>query len=186
MVREVFVKGNAHQRTASSSSAAMVTLHCTVRVLKRFRFKVADDLPPSTTVLGSWYANLLNLGRQRYVLCVSARTLLPVLVPARNSEFPARLGVYVAAVLTDLGVPQPAINEEVHQMEVVDVGRTQDRSILGVMNDFARMAPYHDAHDSPIEISLWLGDTPSGPLDYASPIARTCEAFSVPEPPRSW
>ena len=161
----------------------MITLRCTARVVVRFRLQVLDEPRSSTTVLGSWYANLLNFGRQRLVLCVSERTLLPVLVPARNSEFPGRLPHYVAVLLDHLGIPRASVVEEVGRMSPFEVGRTQDRRVLGVINDFGRMAPYHLPNASPLETSLWLAETPSGPLDYASPIRRTCEAFHVPAPP---
>ena len=61
------------------------------------------------------------------------------------------------------------------------VGKTRDRSLLGVMNDFVRMASYSLARESALETSLWLGQAPSG-LGYASAVGRTCEAFGVTEP----
>lgn len=161
----------------------MIIIRCTGRVRRRFRLEVAHEPQESSTILGSWYANLLNFERQRHVLCVSERTSLPVLVPARNSEFPNRLPEYVGQILAHLAIPQAAIEEEVREMSPMEVGRTQDRSLLGVMNDFARMAPHYLAHGSVLETSLWLGQAPSGPLGYASAIRRTHEAFGVREPP---
>ncbi len=160
----------------------MIIIRCTGRVRKRFGLKVAGELQDSTTVLGSWYANLLNFGPQRHVLCISERTCLPVLVPARNAEFPHRLPEYVGEILGHLSIPRSAIDLEIEEMSVMSVGKTLDRSLLGVMNDFARMASYSLAQESALETSLWLGQAPSGPLGYASAIARTCEAFGVTEP----
>ena len=57
----------------------MITFRCTKRVIERFRIEPVDDAPASTGILGDWYANLLNVGSQRLVLCVSERTLLPVI-----------------------------------------------------------------------------------------------------------
>ena len=53
----------------------MFTLRCTKKLLTRM--KVRPDLRPplSTTKLGDWYADVLNLGRERLVLCVSELTL---------------------------------------------------------------------------------------------------------------
>lgn len=161
----------------------MITVRCTARALKRFGLRAEEDPPPSTTILGSWYATLLNFGPQRHVLCVSERTLLPVLVPARNAEFPGRLSHHLGAFLQRLGVPRPAINSEIDEMSPIFVGRTQSRSILGVMNDFGRMATYDLDSASPADTSYWLGATPSGPLNYDSPIQRTCASFGV-TPPR--
>ena len=41
---------------------------------------------PADTVLGDWYANLIRIGRIQVVLAVSERSLLPVVVPARDSR----------------------------------------------------------------------------------------------------
>ena len=60
----------------------MFTLRCTKKLLTRLKVKPDLQPPPSTTKLGDWYADTLNLGRERLVLCVSELTLLPVVVPA--------------------------------------------------------------------------------------------------------
>ena len=157
----------------------MFTVRCTARALKRFRFQPAAASSPSTTRLGSWYANLLNFRRQRLVICVSERTLLPVLVPALNDTFPVRLGEYVGQVLVRLGIPRDLIEAEIAQMGSWEIGRTQSRSVIGVMTEFS----FALATLSPLEVSLWLGDTPTSPLNGSDPISRTCEAFDVPPPP---
>jgi hypothetical protein len=48
----------------------MFTLRCTKKLLDRMRVKPDPLPPPSTTKLGDWYADTLNLGRERLVLCV--------------------------------------------------------------------------------------------------------------------
>jgi len=84
-------------------SGAVVVLRCTQTLLKRLH-QTPVDAPASSTVLGDWYANILWVYRKPLVLAVSARTLLPVLLPARdpNSLGPrlaAALGHILAAVL---------------------------------------------------------------------------------------
>ena len=49
----------------------MFTLRGTKKLLARLRMKPDVQAPPSTTRLGDWYADTLNLGRERLVLCVS-------------------------------------------------------------------------------------------------------------------
>ena len=56
----------------------MFTLRCTARLLKLVGASSAVSAPP-TTRLGDWYANIV-WGRPRVLLCVSERTLLPVLI----------------------------------------------------------------------------------------------------------
>ncbi|GEM_PF-2377023 len=60
----------------------MFTLRCTKKLLTRLKVKPDPRPPPPTTKLGDWCADVLNMGRERLVLCVSELTLLPVIVPA--------------------------------------------------------------------------------------------------------
>jgi hypothetical protein len=62
-----------------------------------------DSVEPTTT-LGDWYANILNVGRSRLLMCTSERSPLTVIVPARNlAAFPDRLQQTVANTLASLG-----------------------------------------------------------------------------------
>ena len=149
---------------------AVVRLRCTQRVLKRFGLEPGPEAAASTTLLGDWYANLLNAGRSRWVLCVSERALLPVIVPARKAAFPGSLSNSLRAVLAGLGIPSDSIERESAEMARIEVGRTRSRQVLGVMNDFAIAAEIflRDGVD-PIEVALKVAQTPSKPLDYESP-----------------
>ena len=68
-------------------------------------------MPPSTK-LGDWYAHLL-FSRPRVVLCVSERTLLPVLIPARDARLLVqRLRDVVGQMLVELGIADAAVESE--------------------------------------------------------------------------
>lgn len=162
----------------------MITLHCTAKVLKRFGLEPNPEAMSPTSVLGNWYANLLNVEHQRHVLCVSERTFLPVIMPARQAEFPSELGRYLAEVLRALGIPEARIQGEVGQVSDYSICKTKSRQVLGVMNDFTQMAKYHLPDADPFDTSLWLGESPSKPLEYSSPDRETCKAFEVPTPLR--
>ncbi len=117
----------------------MFTLRCTRRLLSRFPPAGGPtDEDQSTTVLGDWYANVLNVARLRLVLCTSDRSLLTVLVPAKNlSALPGRLTGAVAAMLAELRVAPAAIERERRAMDVHRIAPTASRRVLGSMNDFA-------------------------------------------------
>src|SRR5207244_6607284 len=110
------------------------------KLLRRLRQMPAEDPPASSTVLGEWYANVLWVYRKPLVLAVSARTLLPVLIPARD---PASLGPRLVAalgeVLAALRIPDHQIQDEQRRMEEIVFAQTISRQILGTMNDFDRM-----------------------------------------------
>jgi hypothetical protein len=93
----------------------------------------------SDTALGDWYVNRLVVDRQPLLLLVSAESLLPVLVRARHvRDLPTHIGDIVARRLGRLHVPQALIDAERRAMAPVYVGATVDRSVLGIMVDFAK------------------------------------------------
>ena len=96
------------------------------------------------TALGDWYANRLVLGRQPLLLLVSSASLLPILVRARQvRELPRHLENLVARRLTRLGIATSLVDAERRAMRPVRIGPTVDRSVLGIMVDFANSVPYH-------------------------------------------
>ena len=111
--------------------------------------KLAKGLPTSEgslgesdTALGDWYVNRLTVDRQPLLLLVSARSLLAILTPARDARhLPHRLAALVGARLKRLGVAESLIAAEQAAMEPVAVAKTADRSVVGIMVDYAKMIP---------------------------------------------
>lgn len=137
----------------------MFSLHCTARLLKVLRVPATPDPPPATTLLGNWYANLLPLRGRPVILCVSERSLLPVLLPAgANINLPRLLAVELGTVLADLGVPSELIERERFAMAQSTCAKTSSRSVLGVMNEFAFAVAdeLEDGAESLHDLSLWL------------------------------
>lgn len=151
----------------------MLVLRATQKVL-RFLPTPVDSPGESDTALGDWYVNRIHVGRQPILLLVSSESLLPVLTPARDvRSLPDRLPGIVAERLKRLGVDDHLIQTELSAMKPVIVAKTCDRSVLGTMNDFARVLPfyleshYHDDTSLPA-VEARLADTPcrvSGRLD---------------------
>ncbi len=161
----------------------MVLFRCTQRLAKRFRLRLAQEPPTSSGLLGDWYANLLNVGRNQLVLCLSERTLLPVLLPARQAEFPIRFADYLTPLLEHLEVPQHAIRAEANAAREWEFAPTRSRSVLGALNDFATGATFRLQHPSPpatlLEAALELAQTPSKPIQYESPQRVVQSLFQV-------
>ena len=104
----------------------------------------------SDTALGDWYVNRLVVDRQPLLILLSSRSLLSILTPARNvRSLPGRLPDLVASRLRRLGIAQRLIDAEITAMATVNIAKTADRSVLGVMVDFAKDIPYH------LEIDGW-------------------------------
>ena len=83
----------------------MMTLRCTKKLLSRVPHTPLASLPPATTALGDWYADLMIVRPQWLVLAVSEKSLLSVLVPARPlSSVVSRFRDAVVVRLGALGV----------------------------------------------------------------------------------
>ena len=160
----------------------MVVLRCTQKLLARL--KQAENLPAveSTTRLGDWYGNILQLGRRQHLLFISERSRLPVVIPIREgkqlaSVFPAA----VCDVLGNVGISAADIADERSRMSEIVFGRTRNRSLLGTLNDFAFMAQVGNARrpepETPEELLRFLAQTPILPLDGVSPIELTLAVF---------
>src|SRR5262245_12200987 len=157
----------------------MVVLRCTQKLLARL--KQADHLSvvESTTRLGDWYGNILQLGRRQHLLFISERSRLPVVIHIREGK---RLdSVFPDAVCDVLG--HVGVAEERARMSEVAFGRTRNRSLLGTMNVFAFMAQVGSARrpepETPEELMRFLAQSPILPLDGASPIELTRAAFEA-------
>ena len=162
----------------------MVSLRCTGRLLKHLRQIPAPELPHPTNRLGDWYANVLNIGRHRLVICTSERTLLTVVVPIRDSSrLRDRIQESAYEILLRLGVPPGLAQDELEGMDEMAFGATANRSVLGSMNDFTMIArDYFQAKRETVylnELELFLAETPCGPLEYNDPGSETLKALGV-------
>ncbi len=150
----------------------MITLRLTRKLLDRVGSPTAAT-EPSTTLLGDWYGQLVFVGHQRYVLLVSERSRLPVIMPGRDLKnlarnFPGAL----AEVLQALGVPRAAMRREVEASSEGVIAVTNSRSHLGTLNEFSQALRYRlweEPDAELVEIALWLAETPVGPLGGESP-----------------
>jgi hypothetical protein len=158
----------------------VVTIRCTQKLLRRVQ---SDTAPPtSTTLLGDWYANVLFARPEQLILCVSERTLLPVVVTAREARsLGVRLAQSLREVLLRLGVASPLVDAEQMKMSPVAFGPTQNRRVLGTINEFTFQLSWY-FHDHPaaslIDASLWLARTPCKPINHKSPDTLTASLFA--------
>ena len=135
----------------------MFTLRCTGKLLKRLRASPGVDLEPPTTQLGDWYATLVYERTEQLVLCVSERSLLPVVLPAKEARtLVPRFRDALAELLARLGVPPAEIERERAEMADVRIGKTASRQVLGSMNDFLRMLSYRPPRRSLLDESRQL------------------------------
>lgn len=158
-------------------------LRCTQKLLDRLECPPDPEPAPPDTALGDWYANLIRVGRVQVVLAVSERSLLPVVVPARDARsLVQRLGEAVGEMLVAVGIPEDDVIAERGAMQHWTVGKTANRRILGSLNDLAFQLQV-GLHRSPdrtlLTQSLWLAKTPMKVIDYGAPDQATLAAFAA-------
>lgn len=164
----------------------MYTLRCTRKLLDRGLAPSSGPEQAPTTVLGDWYATLLPMRPQQLVLCVSERSLLALVLPARDARsLPQRLVLALPELLTAIEVPKASIEAELHAMQSASrIGTTASRSVVGSLNQlsyllesYAKQYPGRSLQ----EHSLRLAGTPMTALgrDAPFPDIATRAAFSA-------
>jgi hypothetical protein len=138
---------------------------------------------PTDTLLGDWYANLIRVGRLQMVLAISERTLLPVVVPAKESRTLARrMGEALEPLLLSIGIPTEDVLAERGAMRGPAIGKTANRRVLGSLNDLAfqlEVGLVHFPERTLLEHALWLAKTPLKVIEYGSPDLATVAAFAA-------
>ena len=134
-------------------------------------------------MLGDWYATRLNVGSQRFALCLNERSLLPVIMPSKRTEFPSRFADYLVRVLQYLEIPTNCIESEYRAAQEFCFTPTRNKSLLGSLNDFGQSARFMML-DSPdrcdyLEANLRLTQTPSKSIGYSFPADVVHKLFSI-------
>ena len=141
----------------------MLVVRGTKKLRDRVKGPVAGDDNMSTGVLGDWFATAL-FWKPQVALVVNARTFLPVFMPlAPAGKLLDRLPYEIARILALHGVDPVVIEAERAAMTEVRIAPTNDRSVVGVMNEFAFLAEHWFDGDL-TSLSLRMAGTPVGPL----------------------
>ena len=142
-----------------------------VRGTKKLRDRLRGAPPlgdeESTTALGDWFATAL-FWRPQVALLVNERTLLPVYVPlAPAGSLLDRVPEAIASVLRLHGVDEAFVAGELEGMSEIRLGPTNNRSVVGMLNEFAFLGETHWKHgitDDLDALSVRLASTPCSPL----------------------
>jgi hypothetical protein len=143
----------------------MLVLRATKRLRQRIGSPTVMEGEQSTPLLGDWYATALPW-RPQVALLVNATTLLPVLIPlAPAATMTARLADQIGIVLAAHGTPDVTIQAELEHMRDCWIAPTINRSIVGVMNEFAFLANTYCAAACPnlLNLAIRLAATPCQP-----------------------
>ena len=150
----------------------VLTIRCTRKLLKRLGAEAISDPPSPTNRLGNWYAKLGFFRRVPLIICISERSLLPVIVEARDaSSFSPRFRNAARSVLQGIGAGPDMVGREVREMGSVAIGMTANRRVLGSLNDLVSLARF-EIEDNPsidfVTLAVKLAEMPCSPLKYES------------------
>ncbi|EHR70694.1 hypothetical protein BurJ1DRAFT_1835 [Burkholderiales bacterium JOSHI_001] len=161
----------------------MFAIRCTKKLLVRGNLVVNPAPSPTTTVLGDWYANVLITRPHHLVLCISEKTLLPVVVAAKDLKaFPLRLTEAVEIMLTRIGVPAHLVHAETREMSQSVFAKTESRKVLGSLNDFMFHLQDGCASDTSLSLgerAMQLANMPSGAIEFAFPSEQALSLFQA-------
>src|SRR5262245_7755651 len=102
---------------------SMVVLRCTRKLLARLkRPEVSADVVSSTR-LGDWYGNTLQIGHRQYLLFISERSRLPVVSPIREAKhLEAVFPDAVCDLLAAVGIGAKDIGDERSMLSAILFG----------------------------------------------------------------
>ncbi len=154
----------------------MITLRCTKKLQDFLGITLTELLLPTSSMLGDWYANLIDTRAGRLILIVNEKTLLAVAIPvlsASRLEDWFRMRVY--NLLQMIGVDAKVAADELAHYEEVQYAKTASRSVLGSMNEFTYAIQYWfdpeygELNQSISDLEVWLSEEVCFPLEHTFP-----------------
>jgi hypothetical protein len=159
----------------------MYAIRCTRKLLDRGAPKPLAPEAVATTVLGDWYANIVFERPEQLVVCISERTLLPVIVTAKDFKgLPGRIAAAAEKMLKAIGISDEDIADEIVAMQQSYIAKTIDRRVLGSLNDFVYHVQDGTAswrQDTLHDRAFRLAHLPCAVLQFAYPSEATLAAF---------
>jgi hypothetical protein len=154
----------------------MVTLRLTHKLQKLLNIDLTEQLKPTTSKLGDWYANFVPTYSGDLIVFVNEKTLLSVAIPIWESDhFLLLFRLRVGNLLGMIGIQSKAIENELSHYDQIQFGKTNSRSVLGSMNDIAfqyqaiaEMAE-NKAGWSLSNAEFQMSEMPCKPIDYRGP-----------------
>ena len=136
----------------------MLILKCTQKIAQELNMK-PGALPQiasedNKTFLGDWFVNSLKFGSTKLLLFANAPTLYSILVEYKKKDL-AEIGqlfrTKLRLNLLGEGFEQAKVESILVEYQEVMLAGTDSRSILGSMNDLARMYKFQIGHSGGIK-----------------------------------
>ncbi len=155
----------------------MPSIKCTAKLAKRAGFKLD---PPAGDSPYDWHANYFTFDRKFYIIFVHDRTRLSCLAgPVKKpdlQELPKLLSQSLHTVLSHEGFSETTMNFALDQTRGLEIHKTNNRSVLGTINDNIFHIDYHLWDAGGIEFTTFailaahVNHMPMSPLKWTYPI----------------
>ncbi len=153
----------------------MQLIRCTQKLLKELRVKPSED-EPKFGYIGDWHANLLRFERRKCVLFTNSDTLYSIFVfGLKRPNFDHLDEIFRQSLFRRLrleGFSQIQIEKALEEYRTIHFAKTNNRSVLGSMNDLAFQIEANIRSSGGIRnlgldaINDTLNRTPMGALNY--------------------
>jgi hypothetical protein len=134
----------------------MAILRCTQKLLSELKLKPSDSMQQPSE-LSSWHANLLRIDRRKCVLFTHDTTLYSFFVPGlKKPDFNNICEVFRQNLFKSLmaeNLSQKHIEIFLDDIREIEIYKTNNRSVLGSMNDLTSQLKYQIADEGGIEIA---------------------------------
>lgn len=118
----------------------MQLIRCTQKLLKELRVK-PSEVEPEFGYIGEWHANLLRVERRKCVLFTNNDTLYSIFVfGLKRADFDHLDEIFRQSLFRRLrieGFSQIQIEKVLEEYQKIHFAKTNNRSVLGSMNDLA-------------------------------------------------
>jgi len=153
----------------------MQLIRCTQKLLKELRVKPSED-EPKFGYIGDWHANLLRVERRKCVLFTNSDTLYSIFVfGLKRPDFDHLDEILRQSLFRRLrieGFSEIQIEKALEENRTIHFVKTNNRSVLGSMNDLAFQIEAHIKSSGGISnfgidaINDVLNRIPMGALNY--------------------
>jgi hypothetical protein len=166
----------------------MLTLRCTQRLIKHLKVQVAPAVPEPSNTLGDWHAGLLSYDDADIALCLNDRTryVIPILLHDAQDDHSLYMNLTwrIAEAVERLGFSKLIADQIFKEYQGgMRIAATNSRSLLGTINDLARLMEYEieeiceagkpmDWRDMWRHVEDKLNQTPLMPMDGDSGAMR--------------
>ncbi|MFH0975950.1 MAG: hypothetical protein V1874_09230 [Spirochaetota bacterium] len=159
----------------------MVNLRCTKKLLEKLHITKIKEGTISSNILGDWYADYFNIGRNQFIIFTNEITTLSVIIPAKKlSSIIPRFIQSLEILLKSIGLDKEKIEIELKELSSINYARTKNRSLSGNMNNLikgARMWLLTEPDGDLSHLNMYLSNFLIGPAPYHKPGEKVRDLF---------